>query len=451
MTGTMEGRAGRPRAPAPEGAGLVLLYAPNHADLASVVKLGDDAVVLGREPPAGGFAIPQIAVSRVHARVARQGDAWTVTDLDSRNGVLVNGCFVDERTLAPGDELRVGDAIFKLVVSDIAAYARFRVADPGVALASGVGGPLVAKLALEIERVAPTDISILVVGETGTGKELTARAIHDASARRGQLCALNCAAIPASLVESELFGFRRGAFTGADRDHPGLVRTAHGGTLLLDEIGDMPLEAQAKLLRMLETREVVPLGAARGERVDVRVVCATNRDLRALVDAGRFRGDLFARIQGYTLTLPPLRARKEDIYRLVRHFLAAAGRAEVGVTFPFMVAACHYGWPYNVRELEGAVRRALAVADGPLLDEAHLPEVVAAAMKDYAATRGEAPSEPPALRAVAPSGTPGADELRELLRRHAGNVAAVARELGKDRTQIHRWMRLHAIRPDDFR
>jgi DNA-binding NtrC family response regulator len=446
----MEGSRGKPRGPAPEGAGLVLLYAPNHEGLPSVVRLGADPVVLGREPPPGGFAIPQTAVSRVHARIARQGDAWVATDLDSRNGVLVNGAFVREERLEPGDEVRIGDAIFKLVSQDIDLYARFRVGDPGVALAGGVGGPLVAKLAAEIARIATTDLSVLVTGETGTGKELAARALHEASGRRGQLSALNCAAIPASLVESELFGFRRGAFTGADRDHPGVVRAANGGTLLLDEIGDMPLEAQAKLLRMIETREVVPLGAARSERVDVRVVCATHRDLRALVDAGRFRGDLFARIQGYTLALPPLRARKEDLYRLVRHFLVAAGRPEASVTFAFMLAACHYAWPYNVRELEGAVRRALAITEAPELDEAHLPEAVTAAMQDYGGARASAePSQtagPPA-----PSGTPGAEELRALLRRHGGNVAAVAREVGKDRTQIHRWMRLHAIRPDDFR
>jgi transcriptional regulator with GAF, ATPase, and Fis domain len=427
----------------------VLLYAPNHAELPNVVRLGSEPVVLGREPPHGGVVLPQTAVSRVHARVARDGDAWTVADLDSRNGVLVNGCFVRDAALAPGDEVRIGDSIWKLVAKDIDAYARFRLDDPGVALAGGAGGPLVAKLVHEIGRVAKADLSVLVVGETGTGKELTARAIHEESGRKGPLCALNCAAIPASLVESELFGFRRGAFTGADRDHPGLVRTANGGTLLLDEIGDMPLEAQAKLLRMLETREVVPLGAARGERVDVRVVCATHRDLRALADEGRFRGDLFARIQGYTLAVPPLRARKEDLFRLVRHFLTAAGRPETAVTFAFMVAACHYSWPYNVRELEAAVRRALAVADLPELDEPHLPEAVTHAMKDYAVKTGAAASEPP--RPALPTTAPSADDLRALLARHGGNVAAVARELGKDRTQIHRWMRLHAIRPDEFR
>jgi len=288
-------------------------------------------------------------------------------------------------------------------------------------------------------------VPILVTAETGTGKELVARAIHSASGRRGRFAALNCAAIPQNLVESELFGFRKGAFSGAVRDHPGVFRAAAGGTLLLDEIGDMPLEAQAKLLRTLETREVVPLGAVLAEHADVRIVAATHCDLRAYVDAGTFRGDLYARLNGYTVVLPPLRHRKEDLYVLVRRILAEAGAIEREVTFPLMVALCHYHWPYNVRELVSAVKRALSVGEGRGLDPADLPEAVTEAMADYGKTRDEGPVVP--RKTTRPSGS----ELATLLREHHGNIAAVARALGKDRAQVHRWMQQLGIDPDLFR
>jgi transcriptional regulator with PAS, ATPase and Fis domain len=283
-------------------------------------------------------------------------------------------------------------------------------------------------------------LSVLVTGETGTGKELFAHAVHRASGRKGQLVALNCAAIPASLVESELFGFKRGAFTGADRDKPGLVRMAHKGTLFLDEIGDMPLEAQTKLLRVLETRELLPVGATTGEAVDARFVCATHHDLQGLASAGRFRGDLLARLHGSVVLLPPLRERKEDLYALVLHFLVKAGAAGVELRTSFMAGVLQWDWPYNVRELEAAVQRAVALAKGSALSLEHLPDAVRESMREYG-TAG-APQ-----RTAAP--TP--DELRALLDRHAGNVAAIAREVGRDRAQIHRWMRYAGIDPEKYR
>jgi len=166
----------------------------------------------------------------------------------------------------------------------------------------------------------------VILGETGTGKEVAARGIHRASGRRGSFQAINCAAIPPSLLESELFGYRRGAFSGADRDKPGLIKLADGGTLFLDEIGDMPLDAQAKLLRVLQAREVFPLGATTAEHVNIRVACATHRDLNRLVKEGKFRGDLFARLNEHVVRLPPLRERKEDVYQLARSFTARYGR-----------------------------------------------------------------------------------------------------------------------------
>jgi DNA-binding NtrC family response regulator len=452
-TGTMEGMRGGAERQGPADAGLVLLYAPNFADLPPVFPIPGDPVVIGRVPPPGGHTIQQTAVSRTHARIARVDDRFVVVDLRSRNGTLLNGRMIEESTLEDGDELRVGDAIFKFVADGASAYAPYRI-DGTVKpparrpIAGMIGGYQLAKLSQDIETIARAGLSVLVHGETGTGKELAARALHQASGRKGPFCALNCAAIPATLVESELFGWRRGAFTGADRDRAGLVRASHGGTLLLDEIGDMPIEAQAKLLRMLETREVVPLGAEAGERVDVHVVCATHRDLQSLVDEGKFRGDLFARINGYTLRLPPLRQRKEDLYVLVRHFLAKGGRGDLKVSFPFMTSLCHHAWPYNVRELEAAIRRAIAVSDGRELEVKHLPEIIQDRMKSYGSpVERSAPA--PAPKRIA--GPPTEGELRGMLERHQGNVAAVARELGKDRVQIHRWMRLHGIDPESYR
>jgi DNA-binding NtrC family response regulator len=429
-------------------AGLVLLYAADFERLPAALVLRPDGLVIGRAPPAGGLCIAHRSASQLHARVVRRDEEWVIKDVGSRNGTLVNGRLVTEAVLEELDEIRIGDALFKFVAEGARAYEAYRIdgsgPDPDPSL---VGGYQIRSALREVAAVAATELSIIVQGETGTGKELAASAVHRASGRRGPLVALNCAAIPANLVESELFGFRRGSFTGADRDKNGLIKMAHGGTLFLDEIGDMPLDAQAKLLRVIETRELLPLGATRGESVDVRFVCATHRDLRKLVDDQRFRGDLFARLQGSTIRLPPLRERKEDLYALVTHFLEAAGAAmgasaRVGISF--MAGICHYDWPYNVRELEAAVRRAVAVTRGPELSAEDLPEAVREEMREYGSPAAPRPAQ---ARPAAP--TP--DELRALLDRHKGNVAAVARELGRDRAQIHRWMRYAGIDPQDHR
>jgi DNA-binding NtrC family response regulator len=398
--------------------------------------------------------LDQSAVSRLHAKFTVDPDGWRIEDLDSRNGTFVDGRRIGEPTpLRDGAEIRIGDALFKFVPRDVAAYAPYRV-DGSIAAGASrrstampelIGGSRMDDIASSVEAVARTDLSVFVRGETGTGKEIISRAIHRLSGRAGDLCAINCAAVPANLIESELFGVRKGAFTGADRDRPGVVKAADGGTLFLDEIGDMPLEMQAKLLRVLEAREIRPVGATRPEPIDVRVVCATHRDLRALATQGSFRGDLLARLQAYEIALPPLRARREDLFQLVRHFLARAGRPDLGVTFGFMLAVCDYDWPFNVRECEAAVRRAVAVADGPELDVKHLPEELQARAKSYGSRPAAGEESPAANRA------PSADDLRARLARHKGNVSAVARELGKDPKQVHRWMRMHGLSASAYR
>ncbi len=466
--------------------GLVLLYAPNFEQLHPAYPFGPHDITIGRDP-VHAVCIPEQAVSRMHARIRREGDAYVLTDLGSRNGTIVDGQHAHEVVLEPLSEVRVGDAIFKFVDegADVAAAYRIDGVVAGQRKARSfvelVGGAKMDAIGAEIERIAPTELSCVVLGETGTGKEVVARGIHRLSGRKGSFQAINCAAIPQNLLESELFGYRRGAFSGADRDKPGLIKLADGGTLFLDEIGDMPVDAQAKLLRVLQSREVFPLGATMPERVDIRVVCATHRDLYGYVREGRFRGDLLARLNEHTVRLPPLRERKEDIFLLVRSFFARYGKPSASFTFSFMVALLHYDWPFNVRELESCVKRGLAIAEDGVLDTMHLPDAIAETMRGYGnkGPRASLPSmlppnvypaglvpgsaKPPpsaipishAPISAAPhsprSQAPGEDELRALLTRHKGNVAAVGRELGKERMQIHRWLKKFGISLDDYR
>jgi DNA-binding NtrC family response regulator len=325
-----------------------------------------------------------------------------------------------------------------------------------------IGGYQVDALLERIEKVARTELAVVVTGESGTGKELAAREVHRLSGRKGPFQAINCAALPSHLIESELFGYRKGAFTGAAEHKTGIVKSAHGGTLFLDEIGDMPMEAQAKLLRVLQEKEVLPLGATTAERVDVRVVAATNRDLDTDVEKGRFRGDLLARLREFLVNLPPLAERREDLHVLVQHFLKRNGRADAKVSFPYMLAMSHYDWPYNVRELESAVKLSIALGDGRELDLSHLPDPVQRGLDGHG-TRASMPDHTPPAHPVpgtvrptpgvgSPAmGAPSEGELRALLARHRGNIAAVGRELGKERMQIHRWLKRYEIDVNDYR
>ncbi len=487
-------------------AGLVLLYAPGFTSFSPAYLLSERDLVIGRDPSCG-VCVPEGAVSRQHARIRYQAGSWVLSDLGSRNGTLVDGQFVSELTLEDLHELRVGDAIFKFVKGGAESYATHRIdgatiaADgrisfEGTGVSGVIGGHQVRMLLRALQRVAKSEISVVVLGESGTGKELFARELHAASGRRGTFAAVNCAAIPGTLLESELFGYKRGAFSGADRDKVGIVKSADGGTLFLDEIGDMPLEAQAKLLRVLQSKEIIPVGATSPERVDVRIVCATHRNLSTLQTEGRFRGDLYARLNEYSIVLPPLRERKEDVYALVKAFLAKSGRPDLGVSFPFMTGLLHYDWPFNVRELEATIKRAVALTDGTVLAADHLTDAIKDAMREYASRNadGSPHVEPPVVsaRATAPPelpyqsspppafvgfgdaqlhpgahaagavavleagrpvrlGPPTEADLRALLAFHRGNVAAVGREFGKERMQVHRWMKRYGIDVDQYR
>lgn len=452
-------------------AGLVLLYAENYQELPSVWVLDQEHMTIGRDEGTN-IRMSVNAVSRVHAELSWVDGAWVLRDRGSRNGTLVDGRRIDTAVLEPLNEVRIGDAILKFVDKHAEAYADYRIDGSmlngavrrGPSDGAMVGGYQIDRIAVDLTRIAPTPLSVMLLGESGTGKEVVARELHRLSGRRGAFAAVNCAAIPATLIESELFGYKRGAFSGAERDKPGLIKSAHEGTLLLDEIGDMPLEAQAKLLRVLQAREVFPLGATAPERVDVRVICATHRDLWRLQQGGAFRQDLFARLNEYQLRLPALRDRKEDVFMLVRAFLERHGRTELSPSFGFMTAALQYDWPYNVRELEACMKRCVALSEGPVLGDQLLPAPVIEAMEEYgevtravppggALRPGGAPADsvPPPAGAGPARGIPTDVELRSLLEQHQGNVAAVGRQLGKARMQVHRWMKRYGIHVDDFR
>jgi DNA-binding NtrC family response regulator len=228
----------------------------------------------------------------------------------------------------------------------------------------------------KIDIVAATDASVVILGESGTGKEVVARAIHGASARAaGPFVAINCAALPETLLEAALFGHRRGAFTGATADRDGCFRAAHGGTLLLDEIGELPLKAQVKLLRVLQEGTIEPLGSDRPQTIDVRILCATHRDLKQMVAAGSLREDLYYRINVLELHVPALRHRREDLTLLVNHFYRTYGgdRQEIEMSPIAWALLCNHAFPGNVRELEHAVHHAVVLSRGKPIDIEHLP------------------------------------------------------------------------------
>jgi transcriptional regulator with AAA-type ATPase domain len=413
--------------------------------------VGTDAVILGRGDVARAtrsrrnldVRLADPRVSTAHVRLVRDGAAWSLEDSGSRNGTFVNGERVTRAAVADGDLLELGSTflLFRLGLAvldddplDLDADA---LTPPAPELAT-----LVPQLGYELKRladVARSPISIVLSGESGTGKELTAQAIHRLSGRAGELVAINCGALPAALVESELFGYRKGAFSGANEDRPGLIRSADRGTLFLDEIGDLRPASQAALLRVLQEREVLPLGATRPVKVNLRLVAATHRDLPSLVKKGEFRADLLARISGMTLRLPPLRERREDLGLFVRSLLPRLFPDRAGeITFSDAAgrALIQHGWPLNMRELEKCLGTAVVLAGGRAIEPEHL---------------ALAPASGGVAAAPAPSREGRREELVRLLRARNGNVSEVARTMGKSRMQVHRWIKQYEIRADDYR
>ena len=401
-----------------------------------------ERLAIGRGDPTaargGELRLPDKLLSRQHLVITAARGGHVVNDVGSRNGTSVDGRRVGEGTrLGDGSILSFGGhlAVFRRVTAaeraamdEEAAHPFAKVATISPALSLSLG---------KLRRLAGIDAPLLLVGETGVGKEVYARAVHRASGRRGPFVAINCAALPAELVESELFGYVRGAHSTALRAKRGLIETAEGGTLLLDEIGDMPVAAQTKLLRFLQERQITPLGSSGPRRVDVRVVAATNNPLGSEIGAG-MRSDLLARLGPDPIVIPPLRDRIEDLGALIQYFGEGALQSIDPAAFR---ALSLYAWPLNVRELEGCIRRAVTLADdGHILLE-HLPEVVVASL-----TRGAPISQRRRARAA-----PARGELERLMRDHQGNVAGVARTLDRGWNTVWRWLTRHEIAPERFR
>jgi transcriptional regulator with PAS, ATPase and Fis domain len=350
---------------------------------------GEEAVV-GRTE--GTILVDSPRVSRRHARFTLQGGRLEVEDLGSRNGTRVGSTVLrgEKRTAGAGDVVKVGPLLVVVATADRAlgwsAPAAPTAAQDADDDATGgeavvVADPAMVALHKVIERVAPTAATVLVVGETGTGKEVIAERIHRRSPRaKKPFVRLNCASLPETLLESELFGHEKGAFTGADRRRAGHFEAASGGTLLLDEIGEMPPALQAKLLRVLESRAVVRVGSSVETPVDTRILCATHRVLEQEVAAGRFRQDLFYRIATFTLEVPPLRARPTEVLLLadafLRRFAAAAGRPAPALSDEAARVLLAYAWPGNVRELRNAMEHAVVMTDAGVVSPEHLPRTL---------------------------------------------------------------------------
>jgi two-component system response regulator HydG len=360
-------------------------------------------------------------------------------DLDHAIGALRAGAYdfltkpLDLKRLIPTIERAAEHHTLRAEVRRL----RHRVGETK-AYASMVGTSPPMKRVFElVSRVAPTDASVLITGESGTGKELVARAMHEESSRaEGPFVAVNCAAVPANLIESELFGHMRGAFTDARQDRRGLFSEADGGTLFLDEVGELPLEVQPKLLRALQERKVRPVGGDQEIPFDARVVAATNRNLRGDVEAGRFREDLYYRINVVGIEIPPLRDRGMDILALAQHFVERIadrfGKDVAGIGPDTARRLLAYPWPGNVRELENCVGRAVALTRYDKLTVSDLPDTVRSHRPERVPVEADDPEELLTLSELE------ARYLRRVLRVVEGNKSKAARVLGIDRRTLYR-------------
>lgn len=469
MTGTRSDDRSAKRDPAGTSSWLALVahYDTPLAPPSLLVSFrADQEIEIGRgaetrligEPNASALRLDlgDAMVSTRHARIAN----GQIEDAGSRNGTYVNGLRTSAAELRDGDYLEIGRTLLRVgsIGSDRAPALLALAQELRATRMATLSFPMLTQLE-RARRIAPSKLPVLIVGETGAGKEELARAIHGWSGRAGELVAVNCAAIPTHLAESELFGHRRGAFTGADRDRDGLVAAADHGTLLLDEVDALPLELQPKLLRVLQDKRVRRVGETTEREVDVRLLAATNADLTAAVENGRFRADLLARLCGGIIDVPPLRERLEDLGLLVAELLRrhAADAPSLRITPEAWRVLVRRRWPQNVRELERCLEAAPLLAPaGEPIDAEHVADRVARsgphadAAPDEPGPTGDAarsprsPDKPRRRREPAEAEA----EVSRLLAQHAGNITRVARDMGVSRMQVYRWMQQLGIEPD---
>ncbi len=385
------------------------------------------------------------SVSREHLMIEVTAAGVQLTDLGSTNGSFCDNVRFDRVSAQSGAIIRLGRVMLKLLPAFV-GYGRSELSQ-----STSFGGMLGKSVAMRqlfalAERVSVTDAAVLITGETGTGKEVCARAIHDASPRaKGPLLVADLSTVTASLIESELFGHRKGALTGAVADRVGLIEQGHKGTLFFDEVAELPLELQPRLLRALERKEVRPLGSSDFKTIDFRIIAATHRDLKAEVKAGRFREDLYHRLFTVQLVLPPLRERREDLDLLIDSFTRKQGKSPSLIGPELRAALSAYHFPGNVRELKNLVERMLALGS-----MAELPSLETLAPNQRAPGAEKGPSHRPFKE----SKNELVDDferryLDDLLVRFSGNVTAAAKEAGLDRVYLHRLVRKHGLGKDE--
>jgi transcriptional regulator with GAF, ATPase, and Fis domain len=437
------------------------------------------SVEMGRRPPtasAGSIALAlhDRTVSSRHARIRRllqAGEEFEIEDLGSTNGTYADGRRIEGPTaLRNGTLLFLGShvLVFRLVTETELSAMEEEAANPLGPVPTL--SPALASTAAKLRLLARSSAEILLVGETGVGKDVFAHAVHTASGRSGQMVAINCAAIPRELAESELFGYEKGAHSTAQGRKAGLVEAAIGGTLFLDEIGEMPLELQSKLLRFLQDRRFTPLGSTRSIEADVRVVAATSRT--ALVKGARVQEALLGRLGAQPILLPPLRERVEDLGRLAAHFLEAAGRRGEGAK-AFEAEAFHalllHGWPLNVRELSKVIAEAVVLSRGAAIGLEHLPPAITATLQVEGEEAPEDTHVDPDPRSINETDTgrvrelerpgggrtrrpaPTAEELTTLLAQFQGSVAQVARHLDRQYAVVWRCIQRYGIDAASYR
>jgi DNA-binding NtrC family response regulator len=414
--------------------GLLLVWSGKRPTLAAIPLPRPPAKLDVGRGRVGPVLIEDATVSRKHARIGLEAGVWRIEDLDSRNGTAVDAVPLVGEYSGPAPRLvRVGDSLL-LPRADVRPFigAVLDLAD------NMVKGPTLAAVWQEVAAAAQSGESLHITGESGSGKELAARAFHSHGHHAdGPFIAVNCANIPTGVAERLLFGAKKGAYSGSTADADGYLQAAHGGTLFLDEVAELDLSVQAKLLRVLETKEVLALGAAKGRPIDVRVVSATHKPLRGEVAAGRFRDDLYFRIGRPEVSLPPLRERAEELPWLIERELK---RAEPhGAPHVSLVEQCIMRrWPGNIRELMVELRAAARNAAEDKSAAVEARHLSAQAGSGFVAAPGSSSDEATAESPMAPD--PDHETIVQALRAARGNVSAAARALGMHRTQLRRWL-----------
>ncbi|MBX3251282.1 MAG: sigma 54-interacting transcriptional regulator [Myxococcales bacterium] len=429
-----------------------------------------DAIQLGAADE-NDLVLRDETVSRHHCRIFQEAGQYMIRDLDSTNGTFVNRVRIREAWLKPGCTVTLGttelrfastDETFRIVPSERSRFQELIGRDAKM-----------REIYAILEKIGPTDATVVIEGETGTGKEVVARSVHLASRRAsGPFMVFDCGAVPENLIESELFGHEKGSFTGAIGTRQGIFELANGGTVFLDELGELALDLQPKLLRVLEQREVKRVGGTKPIKVDVRVVAATNRDLEDEVRGGRFREDLFYRLSVVRLMLPPLRKRKDDIPILIQHFLKLGrfnhlpdGSRKVKlISRTALDRLMDYDWPGNVRELHNVIERAVSFAEGDAIEVRDLPDHIAIVHRpihEESTVKEKGPSSSGVLGSQpdvkgtfkdakeAWVATFEKDYIEALLKRNDNNISHAAREAEIDRKYFRKLMKKYGITATD--